>query len=244
MPTITWGPLTIEKTEVTDSSVTQADNQKVVAITVFDCFPPPGSTAEHIRPSSFSPEVLRQYLQEEEITDLRAVHGQIGGSPDTTDATLGEISRRLDFVDMSVGYEGDTYDRMRRFTECFRTTLYLRVEYRVYAVKVTANRQIQVGTKTFPVGDEIATYRVRQPNRYRFETHHEWNERCCPQRPQRIPPSEETNWYEPFHSVLDDLDGYQIPNPNKYDWGWGLEPGYRYEWDWRPRLRIELRYKW
>ena len=181
-------------------------------------------------------------MEDEEIADLRAVYGQIGGSPDTTDATLGEISRRLDFVDMPVGYEGDTYNRMRRFTECFRTTLYLRVEYRVYAVKVTANRQIQVGTKTFPVGDEIATYRVRQPNRYRFETHHEWNERCCPQRPPRTPPSEETNWYEVFNSVLDDLDGYQIPNPNKYDWG--LEPGYRYEWDWRPRLRIELRYKW
>ncbi len=35
MPTIVWGPLTIEKTEVTDSSVTPADNQKVVAISVF-----------------------------------------------------------------------------------------------------------------------------------------------------------------------------------------------------------------
>ncbi len=242
MPTITWGPLTIEKTEVTDSSVSQADSQKVVAITVFDCFPPPGSTAEYIRPASFSPEVLRQYLQDSEITDLRAVHGQIGGSPDTTEATLGEISRRLEFVDMPIWYTGDRYEEMRHVTECFRTTLYLRVEYRVYQVKVTANRQIQVGTKTFPVGDEIATYRVRQPNQFRFETHHEWNERCCPQRPERTPPSEETNWYEPFHSVLDDLDGYQIPNPNKYDWG--LEPGYKYEWDWKPRLRIELRYKW
>src|SRR3989344_7750032 len=109
MPTVGWGPLTIEKTEVTDSAVTQADNQKVVATTVFDCFPPPGSTAEYVRPSVFSPEVLRQYLQDEEITDLRAVYGQIGGSPDTTDATLGEISRRLDFVAMSVGGAGDTY---------------------------------------------------------------------------------------------------------------------------------------
>lgn len=244
MPTsIVWGPLKIEKNEVTDASVTQADKQKVVAITLFDCFPPPGSTTEYVRPANFSPEVLRQYLQTGEVSDLRAVHGQIGGSAATNDATLGEISSRLQFTDMPIWYTGDKYEAMRRITDCFKTTLYLRVDYKVYEVKITANQQIQVDGKTFPVGDEIASYRVRQPDRFRFETHHEWNPRCCAQQPQRTPPGEETSWYTPFHSVLEDLEENGLPGGWNYDkWEWKLSPGY--EWKWKPKLGIDLQYKW
>lgn len=240
--TIVWGPLKIEKTEVTDSSVAQADSQKVTAVNVFDCFPPPGSVAEYVRPSSFSPEVLKQYLQDGEMSDLRAVHRQIGNSPDTDKATLGEIFSRLNFADMPIWYTGDKYREMRRITNCFRTTLYLRVEYKVFQIKVTANQQIQVGNKTFPAADEIATYRARQPDRFRFETHHEWNPRCCPERPEETPAGETTDWYTPFHSVLDDLEPLTPRRSSLDDYDWRLDPGYK--WEIRPRLRIELKYDW
>ena len=244
--TIIWGALRIEKKQISDASVTPAMTNQVAAISVFDCFPPPGSTAEFVRPGSFSAEPLRQYLQRREMSNLAEAYRQQGGSAGhSNDRILEEISRRLDFVDINIDYTGDKYREMRRYTECFRTTLYLRVEYIVYEVRVVAAQQVTIDGSTFPPGDEIATYRVRQPSRFRFETHHEWNPRCCPERPEKVPESETTSWYERLYSIFDDLEPFR-------PWR-GLTP--RLEWryhefeedsgdDERPRLRLRLEYKW
>ncbi len=232
--TIIWGPLKVEKTEVTDTSASTSDSQKVVKISVFDCFPTPGSVAEYVRPSSFSPEVLKQFLQDGEMSDLRAVDSQTSNPLVTEKAILGEISSRLNFRDMHVWYTSDECREMRRITECFITTIYLRVKYNVFQVKITANRQIQLSNKTFPVGDEVATYRVRQPDQFRFETYHEWNERCCPERPGVTPDSETTDWHSPYYNQYD--HGLLIPGLD-----WSLDD---YKREIRPRLKIELKYDW
>lgn len=237
--TIVLGPAKIEMTEVTDNTVTAADKKKLVAITLFDCFPPPGSTAEFVRPASFSPDVLKRFLQSSETADLRAVHKSIGGSPTTDDAILAEISNRLDLVDMPINYVGDKYNKMRRITKCYKTTLYIAVEYKVFQIKITANRDITIPGKTFPAGDEIATYRVRQPNRYRFETYHEFNRRCCEEKPEIGPDNETTSWYTPFHSILDE---FEFKLPKKFEFR--FRPDYDFDFDYRRRFRIELKYKW
>lgn len=242
--TIIWGPLKIEKTLVTDGSVEEADKTKIVAITLFDCFPPPGSVAEYVHPASFPPEVLERYVQQSERADLRAVYRQFGKGGKNSDAILKEISDRLDFVDMPINYTGERYRKMRRVTKCFKTTLYLRVEYRVYQVKITANQKIKIGDKTFPVADEIATYRVRQPTRFRFETQHEYNPRCCPEKPAKKPKAETTEWYTPFHSALDDWD-LRIPLRWRLkDWRWKIMPEFEVEEeDDGPRIKLKLKYR-
>ena len=229
--TIVLGPAKIEKTAVNDNTVTDGDKSVAKGVAIIDCFPPPtGSTSDFMRPPPFTPEVLKRFLQAGELADLHAIHRSIGGQQTTDDELLEQITSRLDFDVMPVSYSGDQYDDIRKVIPCFKTTVYLRVEYKVYQIKITANREIRIPGKTFPPGDEIATYRIRQPFRYRFESYHEYNERCCDEKPEETPEEKKTNWVTPFHSDEDEFD-FKLRFDWKYWEKWGFRPRFRYDYD-------------
>jgi hypothetical protein len=136
---------------------------------------------------------------------------------------------------MDISYDGAAYRALRRHHDCFTSTLTLRVKFSVAEVEVTANQNLPLGNESFSAGDPIATYRVRQPEQYRFEVHHFWNPRCYPDKPARERESEHTEYYWRLESM-------DVIAPRREDeWKAGLNLKYDFN-DWGRYLRLRWDY--
>jgi hypothetical protein len=222
---IVFSKLKIQQTQVVEADCELADREQVFKLTEIDCDPPPGATAEYVKPMELPVIVLERFLQQEE----RARLTEIGFAADpaafvNTDA-IGVILAKLGLDKMDIRYAYDTasYKRARKSDRCFRATIYLRAKYEVTEIRITANEALTVGGTAFPKGDEIATFRVAIPRKFRIEARYRWNPECCPVRPDRGP---------------EDFTGDWIPSDD-----WKIGVGWKLEKDFWPKLGGEYHLK-
>ncbi len=201
--TKTWGPLTLQKTEIpdNDSTLSLSDREKVAAVSQLDCFPPPASITDYVRRQEIRPQHKRASLQDIEKHRLGRLPVLMGGRQQSARNTRRIIHKRLEFTAMDIDYDNDEFRNLRQHHDCFTSTIYLRVKYSVAEVKATANEDLRVGDESFSAGDDIVTYRVLQPTQYRFEVHHVWSSRCCPDKPAHEREAEHSNYVYPIEEI-------------------------------------------
>jgi len=210
------GHVVIDTKEITDNTAKNSDKFRIVAISEFDCDPAPGSERHFLRSKKYEPELVNRFFKQAEMKNLHAVSNHLGVTSTVDNIILDRIAKTLEFKFMPVWYTGDLFKKMRQVTKCFKTTQYLRINYKIFEIKVSVNPNVTIktATTTFPPGFVLATYRIREPYRFRFETLHRWNKLCCPKKPTKEPKGQITSWYWPFVSLItrDDLEPFK-PRP-------------------------------
>lgn len=181
----TWGPLTVSRAPIAtnDASLTARDKEKVYGISVFDCFPSPGSTSNFVRPKAIGSSVIPGSLQQVENSRLAKLPTLNGGQAQNSKAVLEQIKTHMSFRNHAIDYSGEDYEALREIHDCYTSRLFLRVYFDISKIEITSNRKTSLGAETFSAGDAIATFRMKQPIRHRFEVHHIWNALCCPNKP-------------------------------------------------------------
>jgi hypothetical protein len=219
---IVFSKLKIKQTPVDLADSELEDREYVFKLTEIDCDPPPGSTAEYVKPSELPVVVLSRFLQQEERTRLNAIGFAANPAAFANSDSVGVILGQLGVAKLDISWAYDTYDYKshRKAERCYRVILYLRGLYDVVEIRVTANEDLTVGGTAFPRGDEIATFQIAVPRKFRIEARYRWNPECCPERPERGP---------------EDFIGEWLP----LDWSLGLE--WKYQNDLWPTLEGKYR---
>ncbi len=256
-PTIkTWGPLKLTKTliDTNDSSLTATDKEATFKLTTIDCFPGPIATTEYIKPQRFVPTVNPSSLQQSDKTNLSNLKNLFGGKPSTLNGIQTAIETKLDLDAMTVSYTSKAYKQLRKLYPCFTNELYLRVKFAVYEIKVSAARPVTLGSDTFPAGDEIATYRLREAHEYRFESHLNWNKKCCEREPAETPKPQPTEYFAVLPEKLIEeiivtgkrlkrnLKPLKIPFDEEWKLGGDLKyhfDEFEFDFDWKKFLKEE-----
>lgn len=222
---IVFNKLKVTQTAVADADSELADRERVFKLTEIDCDPPPGATAEYVKPTELVPMILDRFLQDEERRRLESIAFAANPAALARSDAVGLILAQLGITKLDVGYatETDDYRNHRKTVPCFRVTLYLRGLYDVFEIRVTANEALTVRGTSFPKGDEIATFRVSVPRKFRIEARYRWNPECCPLRPEKVP---------------EDFIGGWIPTEYGLDFGteWKLDNWLSPKWEMRLRL--------
>ena len=192
------GRLKLTKTAVPEADSKLEDRERVFQLNQVDCYPPPGSTAEFVKPTDIKPMVLEQFLQQEERTRIMLI-ATADDKQLQVDKSIGAVLGKLDFRGFDINYQATSYLDLLTVVPCFNAKVYVRVRFDVFEVKVSANVDITVtsptlGTASFPKGDEIATFRVSEPKKFRFEASYDYNPKCCPVRPERTPEDKVGEW--------------------------------------------------
>ena len=89
---------------------------------------------------------------------------------------------------------GEWFRPLMSVEPCHTVDVYLRAQYKLYNVRVVATENLTVLGESFPATDELASFRIAEPVRYRFETRAYFNPECCTERPPR-PEEQETPWF-------------------------------------------------
>ena len=200
----TWGPLKLSKTAIaaTDTSLSATDKEHVFRLSTIDCFPSPNTTTEYVKPSKIAPTVKPASLQASEAKNLNNIKQLFGGKPSTALGVQTAIETQLALKSMLISYASTAYKALHKPHRCFTNDIYLRVQYDVYEIKVSAATALNLGGDAFAAGDEIITYRIRQAAKYRFESHLSWNPKCCAQKPTSEPEASSTDYYAALDEAL------------------------------------------
>lgn len=185
-PTIKiWGPLKLTKTLISNSDPTLSSTDKETAfkLTTIDCFPAPIATTEYKKPHRFVPTANPATLQKNDKKNLTDLGKLFGTRPTTLDGIQTAIETKLELDAMTISYASKAYKDMHKLYPCFTNDIYLRIKYAIYEIKVSAAQKLKLTSGTFPPGDDIATYRMREASEYRFESYLSWNKKCCEQEP-------------------------------------------------------------
>jgi hypothetical protein len=237
-----WGPLKLTKALIdpTDASLSATDKEELFKLTTIDCFPPPKATTSYNKPKRIVPAVQPRSLQQSEKTNLTNIKDLFGGKPSTLKGIQTAIETKLDLDAMLISYSSEKYKALQKLYPCFTNDIYLRVRYAVFEIKVSASQAVTLGTDQFPPGDEIATYRIRELWKYRFESHLTWNKKCCAQEPAETPTTLPTEYFAALSETLIEeinVTGKRLKNslppkpikPMEEEWGLGLGLGYELE---------------
>jgi hypothetical protein len=177
---VVYGRMHLVRKKLTDAETSLAEREKVFKLAEVDCFPPPGSTTTYVRPDDIAPNVFQLTLQDAEKDHIRDLCRDKDPSLSDTDKAIGAVLGQLGFYSLQIGYLAKSYKDLFAVAQCFTMRIYLRVKFDVYEVKITAAEQVTIGSTTFPKDDELATFRVGQPVKWRFEGRPKWNPECCP----------------------------------------------------------------
>jgi len=212
------------QTPVNEADSELADREVVFKLTEIDCYPPPGATAEYVKPTELPAIVLDRFLQDEERRRLDRIGFAADPAAFVHQDGVGVIAAQLGLagMDISFAYRTDDYVRHRKTEPCHHVTLYLRARYDVVEIRVTADEALSVDGTDFPKGDEIATFRMAVPKKFRIEARYRWNPECCPVRPERGP---------------EDFSGRWLPEHWKagIEWKFQNELWPRYKGEYRPQ---------
>ena len=72
------------------------DRERVFQLNQVDCYPPPGSTAEFVKPTDIKPMVLERILQQEERTRIMLIATE-DDKQLQVDKSIGAVLGKLDF---------------------------------------------------------------------------------------------------------------------------------------------------
>lgn len=217
---IVFGRMRISRAQLLRPAGPDPDFDRVLGIAKVDCQPPPGAVTDFVRPGELAPVVIERFIQMEERIRLGELGREVNQT-DSTDDTIGRILGGLGLKPLPVVY-GLEYRALIQVVPCYTVDVFLRVEYDVYEIRVTADKDLTLlGGAVFPAGDELATFRAAEARRYRFETLLTFNPRCCDKEPEVPPGARQSEWLP------------RLPEPERRRWN--LDP----DWfdDWRPGLR-------
>ncbi|MEM7444774.1 MAG: hypothetical protein AAF414_15735 [Pseudomonadota bacterium] len=232
MTTVIYGPFRLSIDDANPADHPQSEKETVLLHAIYDCFPPPGSHGFIERPQTATPQLISRFLRRQESSDLILYAPAVNGRPPTLEVAIAAIMDKLDVDPLTITYLADSYKALLNSKPCYKATIYLRIGFTIREIKVAANVDLGKGADKFAKGDEIATFRVKEPKQFRFEKYYEFNKKCCTEEPDEKPETERTPWL-PREGVLD-LDRYGI-NPT---WRFRINPEFRYKFDFTPRYRF------
>jgi hypothetical protein len=235
MADVIWGPLRLSVSKADQGDHQQTEKETVLVPAIYDCFPPPGSHGFIERPDSATPQLLRRFLRRQESADLLKFAPKVNGRPPTLEMAIAAIMKRLGIDSLSIHYEADDSKPLLTSKPCYKATIYLRIRYVIQEIKVAANQDLGAGPDKFAKGDEIATFRVKQPDQFRFEKYYEFNKKCCDKEPDEPPETEITDYIP----LALELEGYGLLPT----WRFGISPEFRYRFDFTPRYRFADEYE-
>jgi hypothetical protein len=217
MPTFTRGSVRFESKLVTQ----RTDRDR--AIFEWDCFPPPEGYEKTFPPPGVATVLdLPEFLQPEEQDGLtqaaRATPDEALTWPALMDAVSAAFGFRPFPIDLS-----KIPNEWRRRELCYDTKVVVVATHVVFEITARATSDLQFGGVQYPAGDVIATFRIGNPNSYRFVRRFVFNPKCCPGQPadERFP----------------ETAGETVRNV--------LEPTGLEGWEFKPRLRFtpDLRFE-
>lgn len=232
MTTVIWGKLRLTVSDANEADHPQAEKETVLLHAIYDCFPPPGSHGFIERPDKVTPQLIRRFLRRQEAADLLKYTPQINGMPPTLEKSIAAIMDKLNVLPLTLFYVSDSYLPLLSVKPCYKATIYLRIRYAIKEIKVAANETLGSGQDAFAAGDEIATFRVKQPDQFRFEKYYEFNRKCCDEEPAEPPATETSSWL-PLELDVDPRRFGLEPT-----WRFGISPEFRYKYDFKLRYRF------
>jgi len=230
MTTVIWGPLRLTISDANEADHPQAEKETVLLHAIYDCFPPPGSHGFVELPEKTGPQLISRFLRRQEAADLLRFTPKINGQAPTLETAVAAIMDKLGASALGIFYVADSYQKLLAIKPCYKATIYLRIRYVIKEIKVAANQDLGTGQDAFAAGDEIATFRIKQPDQFRFEKYYEFNRKCCNEEPAEAPETETTEW---LPRDLD-LDGFGL-EPR---WRFDFSPEFRYRFDFKLRYRF------
>ncbi len=168
------------------------DENKVIRLVQVDCRPPPGSTTQFVWPNSLLPLVIERFVQSPERTRLSLLGAEVNPA-DGYDEVISRMFGGFGIRPLGV-YFGEAFKPMLSVVPCHTVDVYLRVKYNLYNVRVVAIEDLTVAGESFPATDELASFRVAEPFKYRFETLTTFNPDCCTERPPH-PGEQKSDWF-------------------------------------------------
>ncbi len=229
MANIVFGDFRLTVADADPGDHPQAEKETVLLHAIYDCFPPPGSHGFIERPTSVPPELLSRFLRRQEADDLLAFTPPIKGRAATIETAIAAILARLGIDPLELFYVSDSYKPLLSSKPCYKATLYIRIRNVIKEVKVAADKPLGKGADAFAAGDEIATFRVKVPDQFRFEKYYEFNRKCCDEEPPE-PPATETSKWLPLEDAFDGL--FQPQDDFRFS------PHFRFKFDFKLRYRF------
>lgn len=233
MTTVVWGKLRLTISDADPADHPQAEKESVLLHAIYDCFPPPGSHGFIERPDKATPQLISRFLRRQEAADLLKYTPNINGRAPTLEKAIAGIMDKLNVLSLSIFYVADSYRALLSSKPCYKATIYLRIRYDIREIKVAANETLGTGQDAFAAGDEIATFRIKVPDQFRFEKYYEFNRKCCDEEPTEQPSTENSSW---LPLELDaDTESFGL----EPTWRFGISPDFRYRFDFKLRYRLE-----
>ncbi|MGH8511297.1 MAG: hypothetical protein ACREU8_07920 [Gammaproteobacteria bacterium] len=151
------------------------------AIYDYDCLPriTGGRRKEYVAPTAASVLVPEDFLQPEEVDRLVQAANETPDVPLDISTLVIELLNAFDFQPFSYDYD-KLPARWDQREPCFNTMVSVQTAWEVYEITARATTDLTFGPLTFPAGDVLAVFRVRNPINYQFKRTFRFDPECCP----------------------------------------------------------------